>query len=41
LQISGLLDHAERYHGQAEIVSGRPEASIHRKTWRTARPGAA
>ena len=31
--ISGLIDHAERHHGDAEIVSRRVEGDIHRSTW--------
>ena len=33
LLISGLIDHAERHHGDAEIVSRRVEGDIHRSTW--------
>jgi fatty-acyl-CoA synthase len=33
LLISGLIDHAERHHGEAEIVSRRVEGDIHRSTW--------
>ena len=33
LLISGLIDHAERHHGDAEIVSRRVEGDIHRTTW--------
>jgi len=34
LLISSLIDHAERHHGNAEIVSRRVEGDIHRYTWR-------
>jgi acyl-CoA synthetase (AMP-forming)/AMP-acid ligase II len=33
LLISGLIDHAERHHGEAEVVSRRVEGDIHRSTW--------
>ncbi len=33
LLISGLIDHAERHHGDAEIVSRRVEGDIHRSSW--------
>ena len=33
LLISGLIDHAERHHGDAEIVSRRVEGDLHRSTW--------
>ena len=33
LLISGLIDHAERHHGDAEVVSRRVEGDIHRSTW--------
>ena len=37
LMISSLLVHADRYHGDAEIVSRRVEdGSIHRYTYRDA-----
>ncbi|MFN4100610.1 MAG: 3-(methylthio)propionyl-CoA ligase [Pararhodobacter sp.] len=34
LLISSLLVHADRHHGNREIVSRRPEGGIHRTTWR-------
>lgn len=34
LLISGLLTHAERFHGDQEIVSRRVEGDIHRQTFR-------
>ena len=34
LLISGLIDFAERHHGDGEIVSRRVEGDIHRYTWR-------
>ena len=33
LLISGLIDHAERHHGEAEVVSRRVEGDLHRSTW--------
>jgi acyl-CoA synthetase (AMP-forming)/AMP-acid ligase II len=33
LLISSLLDHAERHHGETEIVSRRVEGDIHRTTY--------
>ena len=33
LLISGLINHAERHHGDAEIVSRRVEGDLHRSTW--------
>jgi acyl-CoA synthetase (AMP-forming)/AMP-acid ligase II len=33
LLISSLIEHAERHHGEAEIVSRRVEGDIHRYTW--------
>ena len=33
LLISGLIDHAERHHGDAEVVSRRVEGDIHRSNW--------
>jgi 3-(methylthio)propionyl---CoA ligase len=36
LLISGLIDFAERHHGDAEIVSRRVEGDIHRYTYRQA-----
>jgi acyl-CoA synthetase (AMP-forming)/AMP-acid ligase II len=33
LLISGLIEHAERHHGDAEIVSRRVEGDLHRSTW--------
>ncbi len=35
LLISHLLTHAERHHGEAEIVSRRVEGDLHRCTYRT------
>ena len=32
--ISSLITHAERHHGDGEIVSRRVEGDIHRYTWR-------
>ena len=34
LLISGLITHAERHHGDGEIVSRRVEGDLHRYTWR-------
>jgi len=34
LLISSLLTHAERHHGDREIVSRRVEGDIHRQTYR-------
>jgi fatty-acyl-CoA synthase len=34
LLISSLIAHAERHHGDGEIVSRRVEGDIHRYTWR-------
>jgi acyl-CoA synthetase (AMP-forming)/AMP-acid ligase II len=34
LLISGLIDFAERHHGDGEIVSRRVEGDIHRYAWR-------
>src|SRR5262245_50896642 len=34
LLISSLIEHAERYHGDTEIVSRRVEGDIHRTTYR-------
>jgi len=34
LLISGLIAHAERHHGDGEIVSRRVEGDIHRYRWR-------
>jgi fatty-acyl-CoA synthase len=36
LLISGLIRHADRHHGQTEIVSKRVEGDIHRYTYRDA-----
>jgi 3-(methylthio)propionyl---CoA ligase len=33
LLISNLIDHAERHHGDGEIVSRRVEGDIHRTNW--------
>ena len=33
LLISGLIEHAQRHHGDAEIVSRRTEGDLHRYTW--------
>jgi 3-(methylthio)propionyl---CoA ligase len=33
LLISGLIEHADRHHGDVEIVSRRVEGEIHRTTW--------
>ena len=33
LLISSLITHAQRHHGQTEIVSRRVEGDIHRTTW--------
>jgi fatty-acyl-CoA synthase len=34
LLISSLIEHAERYHGDTEIVSRRVEGDVHRTTYR-------
>ncbi|MBS1162890.1 MAG: alkK, partial [Burkholderiaceae bacterium] len=34
LLISGLIEHADRHHGETEIVSRRVEGDIHRCTYR-------
>ncbi len=34
LLISSLIEHADRHHGETEIVSRRVEGDIHRCTWR-------
>ncbi|MDP3252706.1 MAG: 3-(methylthio)propionyl-CoA ligase [Hydrogenophaga sp.] len=34
LLISSLIDHAQRHHGEGEIVSRRVEGDIHRSNWR-------
>jgi fatty-acyl-CoA synthase len=34
LLISSLIDHADRHHGEAEIVSRRVEGDIHRCNYR-------
>src|SRR3954465_13957592 len=34
LLISSLITHAERHHGDGEIVSRRGEGDIHRYQWR-------
>jgi 3-(methylthio)propionyl---CoA ligase len=34
LLISSLIDHAERHHGEGQIVSRRVEGDIHRYTWK-------
>lgn len=34
LLISSLIEHAERHHGDAEIVSRRVEGDLHRSTWK-------
>src|SRR5580765_4845452 len=36
LMISSLIQHADRYHGDAEIVSRTVEGPIHRYTYRDA-----
>jgi 3-(methylthio)propionyl---CoA ligase len=36
LLISSLIRHADRYHGDTEIVSRKVEGGIHRYTWRDA-----
>ncbi len=33
LLISSLIDHAERHHGDGQIVSRRVEGDIHHSTW--------
>ena len=35
LLISGLLDYAEGYHGDARIVSRNADGSMHESNWRT------
>ena len=37
LLISSLLTHAERHHGEQEVVSRRVEGDIHRTTYRELR----
>ena len=34
LLISSLIQHAERHHGDTEIVSRRVEGDLHRTTYR-------
>ncbi|QHE88982.1 long-chain-fatty-acid--CoA ligase [Hydrogenophaga sp. BPS33] len=34
LNVAALLQHADRHHGNTEIVSRRVEGDIHRTTWR-------
>jgi fatty-acyl-CoA synthase len=34
LLVSALLTHAERHHGEQEIVSRRVEGDVHRYTYR-------
>ena len=34
LLISSLLVHAERHHGEQEVVSRRVEGDLHRSTYR-------
>ena len=34
LLISSLIEHADRHHGEGEIVSRRVEGDMHRYTWR-------
>ena len=34
LMISSLIEFAERYHGEAEVVSRRVEGDIHRYTYK-------
>ena len=34
LLISSLLTHAERHHGEREVVSRRVEGDLHRTTYR-------
>ena len=34
LLISSLIEHADRHHGEGEVVSRRVEGDIHRYTWR-------
>ncbi len=33
LMISSLIEHADRHHGEGEVVSRRVEGDIHRYTW--------
>jgi fatty-acyl-CoA synthase len=33
LLISGLIDFADKHHGDGEVVSRRVEGDIHRYTW--------
>ncbi len=33
LMISSLIEHADRHHGEVEIVSRRVEGDLHRSTW--------
>jgi fatty-acyl-CoA synthase len=41
LLISALIEHAERHHGDGEIVSRRVEGDIHRYQWRDVAAGPA
>ncbi|WP_417282492.1 3-(methylthio)propionyl-CoA ligase [Comamonas sp.] len=34
LNVSALIQHADRHHGNTEIVSRRVEGDVHRTTWR-------
>ena len=34
LLVSGLIEYAEQYHGDTEIVSRLPDRSVHRSDWR-------
>ena len=38
LLVSGLIKHADRFHGSTEIVSKTIEGSIHRYGWRDPHP---
>ena len=35
LLVSGLIEYAEKYHGDVEIVSRLPDRSVHRSDWKT------
>ncbi len=35
LLVSGLIDYAEKYHGDTEIISRLPDRSVNRSNWRT------
>ena len=35
LLVSGLIEYAEKYHGDVEIVSRLPDRGVHRSDWKT------